>query len=442
MKRKSFTFLLTGAFMCASLAGCGAGSAGTSFDTTASAESSAEKDTAETSKESTQTVKVGCVFPVTGNNADQGVINVDGCQFAVDYINNLGGIQALGGAKLELVVYDNQSDADQSKSVAERLINENPDIAAVTGAASSAFVLPMLPVFEKNQMPFLTAQVSESITNQGYRYSFRFGTTGGDFAAKQVAFLEALNNQYNLGISKIGIVYEDTEWGISNTSGAVNAITASGANGSGLEIAYNKSFQAGSSDLTNIVTGLKSAGYEVVFPTCYTQDAKLLFDTMASMNYHPLIIGGGCGFLYPSFAEALGDTVDGIVSVTGHNCDCATILNNPDIADIGKRFYDKYGYFMSEQSTSAFSAIYLMAQAMEAAGSTEHEAVKNALERIAVTAATPGGEISFDETHANNNAHALIVQWQKGKDTNYTTVTVFPDDEASAEFILPDDLKK
>ena len=387
------------------------------------------------------TIKVGCVFPITGNNADQGVFNVDGCQFAIDYINNNGGIKALGGKKLELVTYDNQSDADQSKAVAERLINENPDIVAVTGAASSSFVLPMLPVFEKNTMPFLTAQVSESITNQGYQYTFRFGSTGGSFSEYQVKFLEWLNEEYNLGITKVGIVYEDTEWGISNTSGAVTAIENSVAAGSGLEIAYNESFTAGSSDLTNIVVGLKNAGCEVVFPTCYTQDAKLLFNTMKSMNYTPLIIGGGGGFLYPSFGEELGELVDGVVSVTGHNYDIQTITNNSEIAEIGQKFEEEYGYFMPEQGASAFSAMYLIAQALENAGSTDHAEVAKALRALTCEAATPGGAVAFDETGANNSAHAVIVQWQKGDDDVYRTRCVFPDDEAGAEFQMTDDLK-
>lgn len=386
-------------------------------------------------------IKVGCVFPITGNNADQGVFNVDGCQFAIDYINENGGIKSLGGRKLELVSYDNQSDADQSKSAAERLINENPDIVAVTGAASSSFVLPMLPVFEKNGMPFLTAQVSESITNQGYQHVFRFGSTGGSFAEYQVKFLEWLNEEYGLGISKVGIVYEDTELGISNTSGAVNAIEESVKNDSGLEIAYNESFTAGSSDLTNIVVGLKQAGCEVVFPTCYTQDAKLLFNTMKSMNYSPLIIGGGGGFLYPSFGEELGELVDGVVSVSGHNYDIQTITGNEEIADIGEKFEEEYGYFMPEQSTSAFSAIYLIAQALENAASTDHEAVTEELRKLTCPAATPGGDVTFDETGANTNAHAVIVQWQKGDDDVYRTRCVFPDTEAGADFQLTEDLK-
>lgn len=386
-------------------------------------------------------IKVGCVFPITGINADQGVFNVDGCQFAIDYINENGGIKSLGGRKLELVTYDNQSDADQSKAAAERLLNENPDIVAVTGAASSSFVLPMLPVFEKNSMPFLTAQVSESITNQGYQYVFRFGSTGGSFSEYQVKFLDWLNEEYDLGISKIGIVYEDTEYGISNTEGAVEAIEASAADGSGLEIAYNESFTAGSSDLTNIVVGLKQAGCEVVFLTCYTQDAKLLFNTMKSMNYNPLIIGGGGGFLYPAFGEELGDLVDGVVSVTGHNYDIQTITNNEAIADIGQQFEEEYGYFMPEQSASAFSAIYLIAQALENAGTTDHDAVADAIRALTCLSATPGGEVAFDETGANVNAHAVIVQWQKGDDGVYRTRCVFPDDEAGAEFQLTEDLK-
>lgn len=439
--RKITAILLTAAFLCTSiLSGCGQ----TPAKEAEEQKNPGQQETGEEAGEQTEsgsTIKIGCVFPISGNNADQGVFNVDGCQFAIDYINEKGGIASMGGAKLELVVYDNQSDADASKAVAERLINENPDIAAVTGAASSSFVLPMLPVYEKSGMPFLTAQVSEAITSQGYQYSFRFGSTGGSFSEYQVKFLEWLNSEYNLGITKIGIVYEDTEWGLSNTSGAVTAIENSAAEGSGLEIAYNESFTAGSADLTNIVVGLKNAGCEVVFPTCYTQDAKLLFNTMKSMNYSPLIIGGGGGFLYPSFGKELGELVDGVISVTGHNYDIQTIMNNEEIADIGAAFEEKYGYFMPEQGASAFSAIYLIAQALEKAGTSEHQAVAEALRSLTCEAATPGGAVSFDETGANNNAHAVIVQWQKGDDGVYRTRCVFPDTEAGTEFQMTDDLK-
>ena len=387
------------------------------------------------------TIKIGLVFPITGGNADQGVFNVDGAKYIVDYINKNGGVKSLNGAQLELVVYDNMSDTEQCKATAERLIQENPDVVAVTGAASSSYVLPMLPVFEKAEVPFLTAQVSESITNQGYNYAFRVGSTGGSFAEYQVKFVEWLNAEYNLGITKIGIVYEDTEWGLSNTSGAVKAIEAT----EGLEIVYQEAFTANGSDLSNIVVGLMNSGAEVVFPTCYTQDAKLLFNTMKAMEYAPLIIGGGGGFLYPAFAEELGDLVDGVVSVTGHNYDLARFATcgNDLFANFGSGFEAMFGYFAPEQAVATASAIYDAYMAMEATGSTEGAVLADYLHNTyEADSLSPGGEPKdFDETGAHVTGHAVIVQWQKGEDGVYRTRTVFPAKDASADFQLTDGLK-
>jgi len=399
--------------------------------TPAQTDDSAEATTAPTAVE---TIKVGAIFPMTGGNADQGVFNVDGCEFAIKQINEAGGIKALGGAQLELVVYDNLSDTEQAKAVAERLLSENPDVVAVTGAASSSYVLPMLPVFEKAEVPFLTAQVSESITNQGYQYAFRIGSTGGSFSGTQVAFLEWLNENQGLNLKKVGIVYEDSEWGISNTKGAVAAIDASN---SGLEIVYNQSFPANGSDLSNIVLGLMNSGCDVVFPTCYTQDAKLLFNTMASMNYSPLIIGGGGGFLYPSFATELGDTVDGILSVTGHNYDVKGIRDNEFLSTLGEDFEAEYGYFMPEQAVASYGGIYLMAQAMEKAASTDRVLVRDAIRALNIAVVAPGSPCKFDENGANTNAHAVMTQWQKGEDGVYRTRSIFPAGDATAEFQAP-----
>lgn len=389
-----------------------------------------------------ETVKIGLIFPITGPNADQGVFNVDGGKLLADWINENGGVKSLGGAKIELVVYDNMSDTEQCKPTAERLLQENPDVVAVTGAASSSYVLPMLPVFEKAEVPFLTAQVSESITNQGYNYAFRVGSTGGSFAEYQVKFVQWLNETYNLGISKIGICYEDTEWGISNTSGALNAISKT----EGLEIVYNESFPANGSDLSNIVLGLQNSGAEVVFPTCYTQDAKLLFNTMKSMNYSPLIIGGGGGFLYPAFAEELGELVDGVVSVTGHNYDLARFATSDNeffkMVYDGKAYEEKFGYFAPEQALSTINGIYCAWRAMEETGSTDGATLAAWLHTLHEDTPAPGGAPAiFDETGANTTAHAAIVQWQKGEDGVYRTRTVFPADDASAEFQMTDGLK-
>lgn len=394
--------------------------------------SSAQGTAAGQSSSDLSTVEIGLVFPLSGANADQGVFNVDGATLAAEKINAAGGIKALGGAKIKLVTYDNESSSDNSRAVAERMIVENPGLVAVHGASASAFVLPMLSTFEKAEIPFLTAQTSETITSQGYQYVFAFASQSPQFAAGQVDMLLWLNETYGLNIKKVGIIYEDSEWGLTNSAAARNSIKAA----SGLELVYDQSYQSNSSDLSALIVGMINAGCEAIFPTSYTQDAKLIFNTMVSYKYEPLIIGGGAGFLYPVFATDLGDLVDGVLSIASHNYDAASIRNGV-YSQIGEEFEAKYGYVMPEQGVSAFNAVYLVAQALEKAGTTDTKVVRDVLRSLDIVSLTPGGQLAFDETGWNTNSVAVMVQWQKDDDGVYRPHTVFPESEATVEFQLP-----
>ena len=386
---------------------------------------------------SSNTIKIGMIFPFSGANADQGVFNRNGAELAMDQINAAGGIKALGGRKIEVLFYDNQSSADVSRVVAERLLAEHPDIVAAHGASASAFVLPMLATFEKARVPFLTAQTSQTITGQGYQYAFAFAAQSPQFAATQVAMLQWLNDTYNVGITKIGLIYEDSEWGLTNSQAARDEIKKSNT----LTLAYDQKYQASSSDLSSLIVGLMNAGCEAVFPTSYTQDAKLIFNTMLQYKYSPLIIGGGAGFLYPVFAQDLGPLVDGVLSVSSHNYDAKTVKQNAQFANIGAQYEAKYKELMPEQGVSAYNAVYLVAQALEKTGSTDTVKLTEAIRALTITSLTPGGGLKFDNTGWNQNGVAVMIQWQKDPDGNFRPHSVFPPSEATVDFQLTDMLK-
>ena len=251
--------------------------------------------------------------------------------------------------------------------------------------------------------------------------------------------LKWLNETYEgLNLTKVGIVYEDTEWGLTNSAAARDSI----AKTEGLELVYDQAYTPSASDLSSVVVGLMSAGVEVVFPTSYTQDAKLLFNTMVSYGYSPLIVGGGGGMVYPVFGQDLGDLVDGVLSVASHGYDCATIMNNPELAGVGQRFEDRFGYFMPEQGVSAYNAVYIVSKALENCGSTDGETLMNAIRALDITTLTPGGNLHFEENGWNSNGVAVMLQWQKDEDGKYRTHTVFPASEATVEFQLTDLLKE
>ena len=394
------------------------------------------KKSAATGGGTEKTIKIGMIFPLSGGSADQGVFNRYGGELAAEKINAAGGIKSLGGRKLEVVFYDNKSSSDESRAAAERLLAEHPDIVAASGAGSSGWVLPLLPTFEKAQVPFLSAQTSETLTSQGYQYVFIFGCQATQFSGGQIEMIKWLNETYGLGISKVGLIYEDTEVGSVNSQASRNLIKSAPE----LTIAYDMKFQPNASDLSSIVLGLMNAGVEVVFPTAYTQDAKLFYNTMKQYNYAPIVVGAGAGFLYPAFSQDLGDLVDGLLSTATHSNDIKSIGKTP-FPKIGDEYEAKFKEFMPEQAVSAFNAVYIVSQALEKCASTDPKVVAETIRGLKIDSLAPGGPLNFNEKGWNQSAVSVMVQWMKDNDGIYRPHTVFPASEAAVEFQLSDMLK-
>jgi len=385
-----------------------------------------------TEKGSDGVIKIAALFPLSGAGADNGQQNLNGCELAVEHINEAGGIKALDGAKLELVTGDLMSDTNQCKTVAERLMQDSSIIAA-TGASASSYVLPMLPVFEKVRTPFITAQVAPAITNQGYQYVFETTAIATENGKVQVDFINFLNDDHKMGLEKIGIIYENTEYGQSNAESAVAL-----AEEAGLEIVFNESFPAGIADSSSLIANLKKSGAQVVIPSCYTQDAKTLFNSMKSMNYNPVIIGGGSGFLYPAFANELQDAVEGITSSASGSWDTKNIQDNEAFRQVPEKYKVKYNEFMTEQALASYNIIWLIAQALEECGSTDKNVLRDTIRDMNIETMVVGGELAFDETGYNTNAYAIINQWQKQEDGTYLPRTVFPKEAATSEYQKPE----
>jgi hypothetical protein len=118
-------------------------------------------------------VKVAVIAPISGAWARQGQLIQMGAEMAVDEINQRGGIKALGGAKLKLLVADAGDSAEKAKNAAQRLIAQEPDLIGGTGAWLSTFTLAVTEVTERAQIPWLTLSFADSITDRGFKYVFQ-----------------------------------------------------------------------------------------------------------------------------------------------------------------------------------------------------------------------------------------------------------------------------
>ena len=94
-------------------------------------------------------IKIGVIMPLTGGSARLGELELGGIKYAVEYINDtLGGVQSLGGAKIELIIGDSTGVAEVGVSEAERLINKE-NVDGLIGTYNSGVASAVIPIAEK-----------------------------------------------------------------------------------------------------------------------------------------------------------------------------------------------------------------------------------------------------------------------------------------------------
>src|SRR4029077_8893920 len=89
----------------------------------------------------TAEVKVGLIAPMSGPWARQGDLMLKGAQLAIEDINQAGGIDAMAGAKMKLVVFDAGDTVEKAKNAAQRMVAQEPDLVGASGAWLSSFTL-------------------------------------------------------------------------------------------------------------------------------------------------------------------------------------------------------------------------------------------------------------------------------------------------------------
>jgi branched-chain amino acid transport system substrate-binding protein len=179
---------------------------------------------------------------------------------------------------------------------------------------------------------------------------------------------------------------------------------------------------------------LKAANPDVLFPTSYASDAILLNKTSKDLDYNvPIIMAQNAGHTDPSFIEAVGKDADGICSRTEFSLDL--VKHKPMLAEINDLFKKRSGRDFSGTSARCFVGFFVLCDAINRAGSTAPEAIREALAKTNIPAdqlITPWRGVKFDETGQNILVDAIVIQYQGAKPH-----TVWPFNLATLEMIYP-----
>src|ERR1700688_3605819 len=386
-----------------------------------------------------KTVKIGAVFPLSGNAASAGVHAKAALEVAVDIINNVhpelgnfplarnAGLAGLGGAQGELVFADNQGSPATGQNQTLRLITEEK-VVALTGAYQSGITLTASAIAEKYGIPFVNGEsVAANLTERGFKWFFRVTPVASDFAK---IYYEFLTDMKAAGVKtdNVALVHDNTEYGTS-----VATVITSAFKEKGQAIALDIAYAVNATDVQSQVLQLKEKKPDVVIMIAYAPDAILYQKTMQALDYKPpMIIADDSGYSDPSFIKAVGKISQGAFNRSSWSVGAP----GSPTALIAEMFKKKSGDEMDDTAARQMQGLFVLCDAIDRAGSTDpgkrHGRVEGPdLQPDQLMMGYKG--VKFDDKGQNVLAAGVIIQLQDGE--NY--VAVWPKGNAEKAPVMP-----
>jgi len=367
------------------------------------------------------TVKVGVLFPLSGDLASIGQDNQNGAILAAEEINAAGGIKALGGATLELVFGDTQGDPDIGVQEVQRLIEEEK-VVAIIGAYQSSVTKPATQEAERLETPFIVSMaIADVITERGFRYVFRVCPKAQFYGRDQVRFLSDLAELADYPVQRVALLHENTDFGTATALAQKQAVQETGT-----EIVAEVSYTAeGATDLSAEVAQVLAAQPDAILEVTYLNDSILIARALAAANAQLPLFDAAGGTVYPEYIQDLGPLAEGTFTLAEYTKYAA------GGKEMNDRFRARFGADITGNSAYAYQAVLVLKDALERAGALDQEKLREALATTDLPRGPqmimPAERLRFDADGQNEFATLFVVQIQDGE-----LVPVWPAEFATA----------
>jgi len=384
-------------------------------------------------------VKIGVIYPLSGNTANDGKHAAQGIEMAAEIINNAhpefdplplaktAGLPNLKGAKLELVIADHQGKPDVGQSETLRLITQE-HVVAMMGSYESSVSMAATAVAERNGIPYLVGDsVAADITGRGFRTVFRTTPIASDLARTYTDFFTEMKTKKHFKVDTIAIVHENTDYGTSVATTIEKAAIAKG-----FKVLKRIPYEKNTADVSPQVLQLKELKADVDIFVSYTNDAILYVKTMHSLNYKPKVcLGEDAGFSDPNTVSNVGDQMKAIFNRSAWSVGKPGSLTYR----LNEYYKKKTGVDIPEPTARSIQGFFTLADAINRAGSTKPDDIINALKatKLGPQQMMVGyAGVEFDSTGQNKLAATFITQLF-GKDY----LAVWPLDRAERDIVYP-----
>ena len=356
-----FAAVLVLALMTAAVVGCG----GETTTTTAGEGAT----TTGCSTPAGDPVVIGAIVSATGPNSALGAQERNVLEMMETVINDGGGVL---GRPVEILIEDDESDAQKAVTAANRLIDQKKAVAIIA-ATGSAPTLAVKPITAEKGLPQIAMAAANDITDTPpVEWIWRTPHKDAMAAARALKYVAE-----SLGVKRIAILHDENAFG---SSGA--AEIEKSAPGLGLEIVAKESYKTADTDVTAQLTKIKGVSPEALIVWGTNPGPALAAKNLKQLGMEIPYVGSH-GIANMTFIELAGDAAEGVVFPAGRLL-VPSSITDPAQKAVTDEFIANYQAAYNGESPNAFAgyafeAITLLASAIEKAGSTDPAALQTAL---------------------------------------------------------------
>jgi branched-chain amino acid transport system substrate-binding protein len=334
------------------------------------------------------------VLPVTGPGADAGRFALGGARLALDAVNKAGGVL---GKPLELVAEDDQTTNPGAVLAFSKLASQ-PDIVAFLGSIRSTQNHAMAPDILKAAKPVCFGGTDPTLTRLGNPWLFRF-RPNDTYSARVIA-------DYGIGTlgkKKWAVVHSTDAFGTSGAKALTEALGKAGAT-----VALDQGYANQSQDFTPVVLAIRQAGVEVIGSYFTFENDLGIFARQLRQLGVAVPWVGSPSITNVTALKLAGPALYGTFGVADYAEDASDASRA-----FGKLYRDTYKLEPDNQSSWTFDAVTVLAKAINAAGRTDPQAVREALLAIK---GVPGAEGTYTFDANGDGLHGYnVVKNDKGR---------------------------
>ncbi|HEY1349141.1 MAG TPA: amino acid ABC transporter substrate-binding protein [Ktedonobacteraceae bacterium] len=375
------------------------------------------------------TLLFGAPISLTGSTSTEGHLTLEGYQLWVKQVNAHGGIKVGGTSyQVQLKYYDDGSSPTKSAQLTQQLVATDK-VNFLLGPYGTSSTLQDEAIAEQYKIPMVEANgAAKAIFSKGFHYVFGVLSPASEYAKVMLEAALALAAPPK----NVAIISADDAF-----SKEVAAAARDYATSHSLPVSYYQQYPSGTTDLTSVLTALKTSGPggtvpDMILGSGHEGEAVTTMKEARQLHITAKLYAFTVGPATPDFISVLGPTANYVLGsaqwTPQEKYNGIDVFSTP--ASYTQMYQTEYGHPPAYQSAESTAAGLAFQYAIQQAGSIDAQKVRAALAGLDIM--TFYGELRFDSTGANTYKPMATVQIQNGG-----LVTVYPSTVANAQLLYP-----